>query len=212
MASSTMRIWERAANRLMDAVRGEVADYIKSDWRSRWLPQLRRLAKAFPFDAGAGDEMVFSDAPADRDDHAVRTERWRYIRYADGSEELYDHDRDPDEWTNVAKDHPDVIQQHRAWLPNEEAEPVGDLKKRRPNILFITSEDNGPELGCYGEPSVKTPILDDLAARGVRFDYAYVPQAGCSQSRADKAASGSALQYSSVRLQVDKIIDSAMPL
>lgn len=34
--------------------------------------------------------------------HAVRTARWRYIRYADGSEELYDHDSDPYEWTNLA--------------------------------------------------------------------------------------------------------------
>ena len=34
--------------------------------------------------------------------HAVRTERWRYIRYADGGEELYDHDNDPNEWTNLA--------------------------------------------------------------------------------------------------------------
>ena len=34
--------------------------------------------------------------------HAVRTERWRYIRYADGSEELYDHESDPHEWANLA--------------------------------------------------------------------------------------------------------------
>jgi N-sulfoglucosamine sulfohydrolase len=54
----------------------------------------------------------------------------------------------------------------------------------RPNILLIVSEDNGPELGCYGEPTVQTPVLDRLAAQGVRFDRAYVPQAGCSQSRA----------------------------
>jgi N-sulfoglucosamine sulfohydrolase len=54
----------------------------------------------------------------------------------------------------------------------------------RPNILLIVSEDNGPELGCYGEPSVRTPVLDRLAAEGVRFQNAYVPQAGCSQSRA----------------------------
>ena len=37
-----------------------------------------------------------------RNNHAVRTERWRYIRYADGGEELYDHDQDPFEWTNLA--------------------------------------------------------------------------------------------------------------
>jgi N-sulfoglucosamine sulfohydrolase len=54
----------------------------------------------------------------------------------------------------------------------------------RPNILLIVSEDNGPELGCYGEPSVKTPVLDALASKGVLFERAYVPQAGCSQSRA----------------------------
>jgi arylsulfatase A-like enzyme len=36
--------------------------------------------------------------------HAVRTERWRYIRYADGSEELYDHEADPQEWKNLASD------------------------------------------------------------------------------------------------------------
>ncbi len=33
---------------------------------------------------------------------SVRTERWRYIRYNNGREELYDHDADPHEWTNVA--------------------------------------------------------------------------------------------------------------
>lgn len=37
-----------------------------------------------------------------RNRHAVRTERYRYIRYDDGSEELYDHNNDPYEWTNLA--------------------------------------------------------------------------------------------------------------
>lgn len=36
--------------------------------------------------------------------HSFRSEQWRYIRYADGSEELYDHTVDPHEWTNVASD------------------------------------------------------------------------------------------------------------
>jgi hypothetical protein len=37
------------------------------------------------------------------DNHAVRTERFRYIRYDDGSEELYDHEVDPHEWVNLAR-------------------------------------------------------------------------------------------------------------
>ena len=54
----------------------------------------------------------------------------------------------------------------------------------RPNILLIVSEDNGPELGCYGDPYVRTPHLDQLAREGVRFERAFVAQAGCSPSRA----------------------------
>jgi len=54
----------------------------------------------------------------------------------------------------------------------------------RPNIVLIVSEDNGPELSCYGDPYVRTPNLDRLAAEGVRFDRAFVTQAGCSPSRA----------------------------
>ena len=53
-----------------------------------------------------------------------------------------------------------------------------------PNILLIVSEDNGPELGCYGDTSARTPHLDKLASEGVLFQRAFVPQAGCSQSRA----------------------------
>ena len=34
--------------------------------------------------------------------HAIQTQRWRYIRYADGGEELYDHHNDPNEWVNLS--------------------------------------------------------------------------------------------------------------
>ena len=58
-----------------------------------------------------------------RGNHAVRSERWRYIRYSDGSEELYDHDQDPWEWTNLAEDprYIKVIADHKQWLPKQEA-------------------------------------------------------------------------------------------
>jgi choline-sulfatase len=51
--------------------------------------------------------------------HGIRSERWRYIRYADGSEELYDMLADPREWTNLAA-RPEsaiIIAAHRKWLP-----------------------------------------------------------------------------------------------
>jgi choline-sulfatase len=51
--------------------------------------------------------------------HGIRSEHWRYIRYADGSEELYDMQNDPHEWTNLAGDpqHQAVLDEHRRWLP-----------------------------------------------------------------------------------------------
>jgi len=56
-----------------------------------------------------------------RGNHAVRSDRWRYIRYADGSEELYDHSNDPWEWTNLARKpgYKDIIERHRKYLPLE---------------------------------------------------------------------------------------------
>lgn len=66
-----------------------------------------------------------------RGNHAVRSKRWRYIRYADGTEELYDHTVDPNEWNNLAGESEmrAVIEEHRQWLPKSEAKKVSDLKK-----------------------------------------------------------------------------------
>ena len=54
--------------------------------------------------------------------HAVRSAHWRYIRYADGAEELYDHRTDPNEWTNLASDpeQREVVARHARWLPEAE--------------------------------------------------------------------------------------------
>ncbi len=55
---------------------------------------------------------------------SVRSQRWHYIHYADGSEELYDHDKDPHEFTNLAKQvgFEKILQEHRAQLPVTEAD------------------------------------------------------------------------------------------
>jgi arylsulfatase A-like enzyme len=54
-----------------------------------------------------------------KDNHTVRTEKWRFIRYADGGEELYDHDADPYEWKNLAGDPKiaDIKKELRQLLP-----------------------------------------------------------------------------------------------
>jgi len=58
-----------------------------------------------------------------RNNHAVRSERYRYIRYSDGSEELYDHASDPNEWTNLASkpDLAKVKEELAAFLPKTNA-------------------------------------------------------------------------------------------
>ena len=64
--------------------------------------------------------------------HGVRSERWRYIRYADGTEELYDHAIDPREWHNVAlrPEHAAVLAEHRRWLPTIDRPPAPHSESR----------------------------------------------------------------------------------
>jgi iduronate 2-sulfatase len=53
----------------------------------------------------------------------------------------------------------------------------------RPNILLILVDDLKPALGCYGDAAARTPHIDTLAGRGIRFDLAYCNQAVCGPSR-----------------------------
>jgi arylsulfatase A-like enzyme len=52
-----------------------------------------------------------------------------------------------------------------------------------PNIIWLTGEDMGPSLGCYGLPQMRTPHLDQLAAEGVRYTRTFTTAPVCSSSR-----------------------------
>lgn len=85
-------------------------------------------------------QLVDANSPRERPaitthnqgNHGIRSERYRYIRYADGSEELYDHLEDPNEWTNLAenKQFAEVLEWHRNWLPEVDVEPMEGSQHR----------------------------------------------------------------------------------
>ncbi len=68
------------------------------------------------------------------ENHAVRTEGWRYIRYANGDEELYDESKDPYEWTNLAGDPRFAAQKAELakLLPTNNAADICTGRKREP--------------------------------------------------------------------------------
>lgn len=71
--------------------------------------------------------------------HGIRTENWRYIRYADGSDELYDMQRDPHEWKNLAAEpqHQAVKTDLQKWVPKTSARPAPGSQHR------VLTFDNG---------------------------------------------------------------------
>ena len=95
-----------------------------------------------------------------RGEHAVRSDRWRYIRYHDGTEELYDHQTDPMEWKNVAGDpaHTGLKAQMATWMPKDEVpEDVGGRPRVRPGHV--------PELRPHAlEPPTHRGIAGEVEA------------------------------------------------
>jgi arylsulfatase A-like enzyme len=101
-------------------------------------PTLVELCGLQPRDDLEGQSLVpqLRDAATKRDrpaitshnqgNHGIRSENWRYIRYADGSEELYDMKNDPNEWTNLAgrPEHDAIIAEHRRWIPTVDVPPA----------------------------------------------------------------------------------------
>ena len=81
--------------------------------------------------------------------------------------------------------HPNLFHVLTAALLLTAPAPVAGARQppERPNILLLLVDDLKPALGCYGDPHARTPHLDKLAERGMRFELAYCNQAVCAPSR-----------------------------
>jgi choline-sulfatase len=115
-------------------------------------PTLIELCGLAPRDSLEGHSLVpqLRDANAprawpaitthNRGNHSVRSKRWRYIRYADGTEELYDHSVDSQEWKNLANDpqYLEIKREHLRWLPAHEAAPAPGSA-----IRFLNRDEEG---------------------------------------------------------------------
>ena len=152
----------------------------------------RSLVPVLADPSHAGREAAFSAVAraAGQIGRSLRTARYRYTEWPDGSEELYDHDADPRELTNLAPrpEHAATVAELRRLLAaREKAGPPSRTAsaaapRRRLNVLLILVDDLNVHIGAYGH-DVRTPNIDRLAARGRRFDRAYAQVAMCSPSR-----------------------------
>ena len=60
---------------------------------------------------------------------------------------------------------------------------AAEAPPERPNVLWLSCEDISPNLGCYGDAYARTPVLDKLAAEGVRYTEAYGITGVCAVNR-----------------------------
>jgi len=149
-----------------------------------------------PQGSGTGTAFSATRRAAGTLGRSVRDSRYRYTEWPDGSRELFDHEVDPGESTNLA-----AVPGHEAALAEMKglldagpraaalgvprtsalADADSDASGPRPNVLLVMVDDLLPRLGCYGAGA--TPNLDRLAREGRRFDRAYCQVSSCSPSR-----------------------------
>lgn len=105
--------------------------------------------------------------------YSARTDQWRYIRYADKSEELYDHATDPNEWTNLAAkpEHAALKQSLAAFFPTEWHSAHRSVEQLGP----IASADGGANYFLQPGDELPASASPQIAGRGLsiitRFDY-----------------------------------------
>ncbi len=124
--------------------------------------------------------------------------RWKLIKPAtradtQEAELLFDLNADPLEQNDLLESENNVADRLRGdieqvWNPDDLQKSIAEStgqQRRQPNIVFFLSDDQRNDaLSCSGNAIVQTPMIDALAARGVRFENAFVTTSICAASRA----------------------------
>ena len=194
-ASGTARspIDSKTAKRLMEQIRGILGDDLE-----KGLDDKKLRDRLF------SQNMKIANPEANRLRHQLRdlyyfNEAWipELKKSQLGRVQLYDLSKDLGQQKDIAKESPEIVARMKKqaaaiyrsvmadapeWpTPKEQA---AAKKPNRPNVIVLLADDLGSkDLGCYGGP-VKTPVLDGLAAKGVRFTDFHAGAAVCSPSRA----------------------------
>ena len=194
-ASGTARspIDSKTAKRLMEQIRGILGDDLE-----KGLDDKKLRDRLF------SQNMKIANPEANRLRHQLRdlyyfNEAWipELKKSQLGRVQLYDLSKDLGQQNDIAKESPEIVARMKKqaaaiyrsvmadapeWpTPKEQA---AAKKPNRPNVIVLLADDLGSkDLGCYGGP-VKTPVLDGLAAEGVRFTDFHAGAAVCSPSRA----------------------------
>jgi len=129
--------------------------------------------------------------------YAARDERWRYIRYADGSEELYDHQSDPHEWTNLASraEHDDLKKLLSGWFPKEFISATRTIAEIAPGRSMDGGEDFVLQAGDVLSPADSPQIEGKGVYLDVSLDFKpSIDQNSTVLSQGD-ARSGYALHF-----------------
>ncbi len=102
--------------------------------------------------------------------YAARDERWRFIRYADGSEELYDHQVDPHEWTNLAsKPEHDALKKS---LAESFPKTFKSASRSLTEVAPGHSSDGGEDFNLQASDDLSPADSPKIAGKGVYLDVA----------------------------------------
>ncbi|MGE4490117.1 MAG: sulfatase-like hydrolase/transferase [Kiritimatiellales bacterium] len=101
----------------------------------------------------------------EQDNYSIRSDQWRYIRYYDGTDELYDHAQDPYEWTNLVSnsEYSSVRDDLLPWLPNTDItigyrqDNVGNSGTAAQTVVDIAADGSGVlDAGSVNYPGGET--------------------------------------------------------